>query len=163
MAKPVKTEPLRHRVLVVGGAGVRVEALGDAVTGVELLPLGRPHREGGDLKDPLLAGAAEQIRDYLSGRRRGFRLRHRQAGPDFFEAAWSALARVPYGRVVSYGTLAGMAGRPGAARAVGGAMGRNRLPLLVPCHRVVASDGIGGFGCGLDWKRRLLALEKTRP
>ncbi|MFF8292219.1 methylated-DNA--[protein]-cysteine S-methyltransferase [Streptomyces sp. NPDC016309] len=71
---------------------------------------------------------------------------------------------VPYGSVVGYGDLAGRVGQPGAAQAVGAAMGSNPLPLVVPCHRVVESDGgIGGFGGGLETKRKLLALEGILP
>ncbi len=71
---------------------------------------------------------------------------------------------VPYGTVVGYGDLAGRVGQPGGAQAVGTAMGSNPLPLVVPCHRVVESDGgIGGFGGGLETKRKLLALEGVLP
>ena len=72
-----------------------------------------------------------------------------------------ALRTVPPGTTLTYGELALLAGSPGAARAVGGAMSRNPVPIFVPCHRVVASHGIGGFGGGLPCKRRLLALEGT--
>jgi methylated-DNA-[protein]-cysteine S-methyltransferase len=71
---------------------------------------------------------------------------------------------VPFGSVVAYGDLAGRVGAPGAAQAVGVAMGSNPLPVVVPCHRVVESDGgIGGFGGGLETKRKLLALEGVLP
>lgn len=71
---------------------------------------------------------------------------------------------VPYGTVVGYGDLAARVGQPGAAQAVGAAMGANPLPVVVPCHRVVESDGgLGGFGGGLDTKRKLLALEGVLP
>jgi len=71
-----------------------------------------------------------------------------------------ALRRVPYGEVVSYGDLARLAGRPRAQRAAGTFCARNRFPVVVPCHRVVAADGLGSYGSlGLDYKRRLLALE----
>ncbi|MEU8530766.1 MULTISPECIES: methylated-DNA--[protein]-cysteine S-methyltransferase [Streptomyces] len=73
-------------------------------------------------------------------------------------------AGVPYGTVVGYGDLADRVGQPGAAQAVGAAMGANPLPVVVPCHRVVASDGtLGGFGGGLETKRQLLALEGVLP
>ncbi|GAA2428702.1 methylated-DNA--[protein]-cysteine S-methyltransferase [Streptomyces mauvecolor] len=73
-------------------------------------------------------------------------------------------AGVPYGTVVGYGDLAGRVGQPGAAQAVGAAMGSNPLPVVVPCHRVVESDGgLGGFGGGLETKRQLLALEGVLP
>lgn len=82
----------------------------------------------------------------------------------FHRRVLKELAAVPYGTVVGYQDLADRTGEPGAARAVGAAMGANPLPLVVPCHRVVASDGgIGGFGAGLEIKRALLALEGVLP
>lgn len=82
-------------------------------------------------------------------------------GTPFQCAIWSVLQRVPYGTTVTYAQLAASAGRPTAARACGAANGANRLPLVVPCHRVVAADGsLGGFSGGLDAKRALLALER---
>lgn len=150
--------------LSVDGARLRLSSDGKKIVGVELLPLGgtqvlfaEPAAAG---RDRVLTRACLEVRQYLLGRRRGFSVPFDQPGSDFFQRVWRALAEVPYGRVVSYAELARKAGKPGAARAVGTAMNRNRLPLLVPCHRVLASAGIGGFGCGLAWKRRLLELEK---
>lgn len=78
----------------------------------------------------------------------------------FQRAVAEALRRVPYGEVVTYGELAALAGYPGAARAVGSFCAHNRFAVVVPCHRVVAADGIGPYGSlGTDYKRRLLALE----
>lgn len=79
----------------------------------------------------------------------------------FDRAVWAAAREVAPGQVVTYGQLAARVGRPGAARAVGGAMGRNRVPFVVPCHRVVAASGLGGFSSarGLTTKRALLAAE----
>ncbi|MFH1730105.1 MAG: methylated-DNA--[protein]-cysteine S-methyltransferase [Planctomycetota bacterium] len=83
------------------------------------------------------------------------------AGTAFQRAVWRACARIPYGETRSYGELAQMAGRPGAARAVGGAMHANPLSILVPCHRVIRSDGsLGGFGLGISLKKKLLRLEQ---
>lgn len=79
--------------------------------------------------------------------------------PSFTERVLRALLTVPAGELITYGRLAAKAGSPGAARAVGGAVGRNPIPIIIPCHRVVASNGIGGFGLGLECKRTLLALE----
>jgi len=82
--------------------------------------------------------------------------------PPFFAAALAELRKVPYGRTISYGELARRLGRPGAARAVGQAMAANTLPVILPCHRVLRSDGgLGGFsaGDGTALKRRLLAME----
>ena len=83
------------------------------------------------------------------------------AGTAFQRAVWRACACIPYGETRSYGELAHLAGRPGAARAVGGAMHANPLPILVPCHRVIRSDGsLGGFGLGISLKKKLLRLEQ---
>ena len=81
-------------------------------------------------------------------------------GSDFQQAVWSALREIPPGRTESYGTLAARIGKPRAARAVGGACGANPIPVLIPCHRVLATGGrLGGFTAGLEWKRKLLARE----
>lgn len=79
--------------------------------------------------------------------------------PPFFVRAWRALHRIPFGEVRTYGQIARAAGSPDAVRAAGQACGANPILLFIPCHRVVASNGPGGFGAGLDWKRRLLELE----
>jgi methylated-DNA-[protein]-cysteine S-methyltransferase len=79
---------------------------------------------------------------------------------EFDRAVYGELATVPSGKVLTYGQVAERIGRPGAARAVGGALGRNPLPIVLPCHRVIRSDGsLGGFGAGPDWKRHLLEHE----
>lgn len=84
--------------------------------------------------------------------------------PVFHRDVLSTLrSEVSYGETVTYGVLAAMAGRPGAARAVGNAMNRNPIPLFVPCHRVLAANGIGGFGPGEALKRRLLNKEGVTP
>ena len=81
-------------------------------------------------------------------------------GTSFQRKVWEALLQIPAGQTESYGQLAAALGRPGAARAVGSACGANPIPLLIPCHRVLASGGgLGGFSGGLHWKRRLLARE----
>jgi methylated-DNA-[protein]-cysteine S-methyltransferase len=109
-----------------------------------------------------IAGQAErEICEYVAGRRRTFSVPVDLEGlPPFHRTVSEALRRVAYGRTVTYGGLARRVGRPGAARAVGQAMARNPVPLLVPCHRVLAAGGrLGGFGGGPDLKRRLLDLE----
>ena len=81
--------------------------------------------------------------------------------PPFFKAAWEACRRIPPGETRSYGWLAAAAGRPKASRAAGQAMARNRLAIIIPCHRVIGGDGsLHGYGGGLDKKARLLALER---
>ena len=79
---------------------------------------------------------------------------------DFQRLVYDELVKVEFGRLVSYGELASLCGRPGSARAVGAAMGANPMPLFIPCHRVVQADaGLGGFGAGVQWKERLLRHE----
>jgi methylated-DNA-[protein]-cysteine S-methyltransferase len=114
----------------------------------------RPEEPSAALRDAL-----RQMEQYLAGEAKGFRLRLKLAGTPFQRRVWQALRKVPYGRTITYAQLAARAGHPGAARAVGAAMAANPLPLVVPCHRVVASSGMGGFTPGLAWKRWLFTLE----
>ncbi|HKE43248.1 MAG TPA: methylated-DNA--[protein]-cysteine S-methyltransferase [Steroidobacteraceae bacterium] len=101
-----------------------------------------------------------QLSEYFAGERQVFDLELAMAGTPFQRAVWSALREIPYGETISYGELARRLGRPRAVRAVGSANGANPVPIIVPCHRVIGSDGsLTGFGGGLDMKRRLLALE----
>lgn len=115
--------------------------------------------EGGGAPGPL-ADATAQLEEYFSGRRQRFELPLKLSGTDFQRQVWTTLADIPYGATISYAELAALVGRPAAFRAVGQANGANPLPIVLPCHRVVASGGrIGGYGGGLEMKRRLLALE----
>ncbi|WP_030318725.1 methylated-DNA--[protein]-cysteine S-methyltransferase [Streptomyces sp. NRRL B-3229] len=115
---------------------------------------------------PLLAEAIRQVEAYFAGERQGFELPLDWSLISGFnrQVLRELASGVAYGQVVGYGDLAGRVGQPGAAQAVGVAMGSNPLPVVVPCHRVVESDGgIGGFGGGLETKRKLLALEGVLP
>jgi methylated-DNA-[protein]-cysteine S-methyltransferase len=106
------------------------------------------------------SAAAIQIAEYLDGTRTSFDVELRLLGTAFQRAAWLALTFIPFGETRSYAEQARVIGRPTALRAIGAANGRNPIPLVVPCHRVVASDGgLGGFTGGLALKRRLLAHE----
>jgi O-6-methylguanine DNA methyltransferase len=112
----------------------------------------------------LLPEVARQLEDYVAGRRECFDVALDERGTAFQRQVWAALRRIPFGRTVTYGELAEQLGRPGAARAVGTANGSNPIPIVTPCHRVVARDGLGGFAGGLELKRRLLGLEvRPRP
>ncbi len=102
----------------------------------------------------------EQLLEYFAGKRKGFDLQVNPVGTPFQRKLWLALAKIPHGSTVSYGELAAKIGRPAASRAVGAASGRNPLPILLPCHRVVGSDGsLTGFGGGLPVKAWLLSHE----
>jgi methylated-DNA-[protein]-cysteine S-methyltransferase len=146
-----------------GKQRVRVTVSAGAVTDVDLVPLDAPEPEA--LPKPegpdsaLLTKAATQLQAYLAGARRDFTVPVRQPGTLFQDRVWRALQDVPYGQTVTYTQLAAKAGYPKAVRAVGGALNKNRLPILVPCHRVLASEGLGGFACGREWKMALLGIE----
>ena len=110
-----------------------------------------------------LAEAVRQLREYFAGKRRDFDLPLAPEGTDFQRKVWRKLQEIPYGETISYGELAKRVGNPKASRAVGSANGKNRIPIVIPCHRVIAGDGgLGGFGGGLTTKEKLLALEKSR-
>jgi methylated-DNA-[protein]-cysteine S-methyltransferase len=107
-----------------------------------------------------LGEARRQLREYFTGERREFDLPLKLEGTDFQVSVLRALQEIPYGETVSYGEIARRIGRPRAVRAVGAANGRNPLPIVVPCHRVIGSTGdLTGFGGGLDTKEALLRLE----
>jgi methylated-DNA-[protein]-cysteine S-methyltransferase len=110
----------------------------------------------------VLREAGAQLKAYFGGRLRGFDLPLQPAGTDFQRAVWGQLAQIPYGATWSYGQLAVRVGRPTAVRAVGAANGRNPLPIVLPCHRVIGADGsLTGFGGGLPTKQFLLRLESA--
>lgn len=112
--------------------------------------------------DDAFAEARAQLAAYFAGQRTVFQLRRAVTGTAFQQLVWQELERVPYGHTVSYRQLAERIGRPTAARAVGTAIGRNPLSIVVPCHRVVGSSGmLTGYAGGVDRKRALLAHEKA--
>ncbi len=103
-----------------------------------------------------------QLKRYLRGELRHFDCRLDFRGTPFQKKVWSALTKIPYGRTRSYADIARTIGHPKAFRAVGNANGRNSIPLIIPCHRVIASNGgLGGFGHGIKVKRQLLDFEKN--
>lgn len=103
---------------------------------------------------------ARELSEYGQGERRDFTFAIALEGTPFDKRVWSALLEIPYGGTATYGEIAAEIGSPGAARAVGAANHRNPIPIVVPCHRVVAASGrLGGYGGGLALKRRLLDLE----
>jgi len=113
---------------------------------------------------PLLATAARELAEYFSGGRRSFDLPLSPRGTEFQLAVWAALRAIPYGATTSYGELASRLGRPTAARAVGAAVGKNPISIIVPCHRVLGAKGeLTGFAGGIEAKRYLLELEARKP
>ena len=112
-------------------------------------------------KQGVIQAAVEQIEAYFDGRLRTFDLPLAPRGTDFQRRVWNELQTIEYGETTSYGEIAKRIGSPRAARAVGAANGRNPIPLVIPCHRVIGADGsLTGFGGGLRIKRALLALEQ---
>lgn len=109
---------------------------------------------------PVLAQARRELEEYAAGKRRRFEVPFELEGTHFQCEVWKALFEIPYGEVRSYGELARALGRSGAARAVGAAAGKNPLPVIVPCHRLIGAGGsLTGFSAGVAIKRRLLELE----
>jgi len=106
--------------------------------------------------------ALTQLKKYVKGELKNFDCPLDMKGTSFQKKVWSALTRIPYGKTRSYRDIARSIGHPKAFRAVGNANGSNPIPLIVPCHRVIESNGgLGGFGHGLKVKARLLNLEKA--
>ncbi|HWD17633.1 MAG TPA: methylated-DNA--[protein]-cysteine S-methyltransferase [Verrucomicrobiae bacterium] len=114
-----------------------------------------------DAGHPILKKAAQQLAEYFAGKRTAFSIPWRLAGTTFQEKIWQEIARIPYGKTISYSELAARAGSERAVRAAGTSTGRNPVAIIIPCHRVMGkSGGLCGFGGGLDKKRFLLKLEK---
>ena len=127
-----------------------LEEENDALCGVHFCPDGAPELEPLPrrvVETPLLQEAEEQLNEYFSGVRREFDLPLAAKGTAFQQAVWAQLRKIPYGEVRTYGQLAAALGKPKASRAVGSACHRNPLCIVVPCHRVIASDG----SCAPSW------------
>ena len=141
--------------------------VGDEVTSLKYLPF--PTDQSGDSSRRLLQNkicdwhrvTETALKNILAGRAaKNLPPLDLSGGTEFQQAVWRKLRKISFGKTKSYGEIAQAIGKARAVRAVGGACGSNPIPVLVPCHRVLAAHGkIGGFGGGLDWKRRLLARE----
>ena len=108
----------------------------------------------------ILLKTKKQLEQYFAGKRTSFDVALDLVGTEFQVKAWRALCRIPFGKTITYGQQALNIKKPKAFRAVGSANGKNPIPIIVPCHRVVASDGsLGGYSLGLKMKKQLLALE----
>jgi methylated-DNA-[protein]-cysteine S-methyltransferase len=131
---------------------IRFETIRESTASGKILPIWLP-------------GAIRQLKEYFQGERQAFDLPMAPPqGTAFQRKVWEACREIPYGKMTSYGALARRVGSPGAMRAIGQALNRNPLPLLVPCHRVVGKNGdLTGFAGGIEWKARLLSIEKAEP
>jgi methylated-DNA-[protein]-cysteine S-methyltransferase len=136
-----------------------LESDGDVLIGIWLPSRATTTRGDGHDAPPVLKDTATQLEEYFAGERTEFTLPMELDGTPFQRDVWTELTRIPYGKTISYGELARRVGRPKGPRAVGQANGKNPIPIIVPCHRVLASTGIGGYGGGLPMKRTLLAVE----
>ena len=122
----------------------------------------RPQPGWKESRKGLVGEAIRQLNEYFAGQRSDFDLPVEPAGTPFQKRVWSLLQEIPFGTTISYGELARRAGNPQASRAVGAANGKNPIPIVIPCHRVIGANGkLTGFGGGLPTKQALLALESN--
>lgn len=172
MTTSTTTSTLRRRVvpspvgpltLIASDAGLRAVLWLDDAPG--RVPFAAAPVDDDDDEDPVLSAAAGQLEEWFAGRRRAFDLALDPAGTPFQHQVWDELARVSFGQTTTYGELAEEAtGDRRKARAVGAAVGRNPLSIVVPCHRVIGANGtLTGFAGGLDVKRHLLDHEAGAP
>lgn len=132
---------------------------GDAITG---LWMGTPPETGAeDSATPVLHEAQKQLKQYFAGDLTQFDLPLNPIGTPFQMQVWAELLRIPYGETISYGELAKRVGNPKGSRAVGLANGKNKISIIIPCHRVIGANGqLTGFGGGLPRKAKLLEIER---
>jgi methylated-DNA-[protein]-cysteine S-methyltransferase len=142
---------------------LEVESADTGVTRVRLGSRQKPREVGDGDALEYARKAKGEILAYLEGRLKRFTVPVLLAGTPFQRAVWAKLLAIPYGKTRTYGEIAAELGKPRAARAVGTACGANPIPILVPCHRIVAGNGgLGGFGGGVRLKHELLELERAR-
>jgi methylated-DNA-[protein]-cysteine S-methyltransferase len=161
---------LRHAIVETVLGELTVVARDDRIVGVYFpshwtMPPGESLGPRVDAaEDSLISASGGQLSEYLAGGRDTFDLPTATDGDDFQERVWAILREIPYGETVTYGEIAERLGDPIRARAVGQAVGRNPLSIIVGCHRVVGKDGrLTGYAGGLERKRMLLALEAPSP
>ena len=150
--------PIGRLFLAADDAGLRA---------IEFPANRHPVKQDGDWREgqhPLLDQTSRQLGEYFAGTRQSFDLPLAPRGTDFQLSVWQALRTIPFGDTWSYAQLAAKIGKTSAMRAVGAANGRNPIPIIVPCHRVIGADGsLTGFGGGLPTKEFLLRLEGVLP
>jgi methylated-DNA-[protein]-cysteine S-methyltransferase len=158
-----------HTVLDTSLGALTIVATPDALVGLyfeQHRHLPDPSRFGPLLPadDPRFAAVARELAEFLAGSRNSFDVLVAPRGTAFQERVWDALTRIPFGETTTYGRIAAELGNPRAVRAVGLAVGRNPVSIVVPCHRVVGSTGaLTGYAGGVERKRALLDLEGALP
>ena len=153
---------MKSRLTVETPLGRLTVVADETAVGELLLPGETPSETVPERRTALLCRAENELREYFRGVRQDFDLPLAPAGTPFQQRVWQELRRIPYGRTASYGEIAKRIGLPKGSRAVGQANHRNPIPILIPCHRVIAAHGaLGGYGGGPDIKIRLLKLEGT--
>ena len=157
----------RHVVVATGLGPVTIVADGECVVGLYFDDQARrpdDSRFGDDVSsvpDPLLVAASSQLAEYFAGERTTFHLPLALTGTDFQRKVWAVLEEIPFGETVTYGWVAERLGGKGLSYAVGQAVGSNPIGVIVPCHRVIGSDGsLTGYAGGLERKQALLTLEE---
>ena len=170
----VAADYIRTAMIRTPLGGMLAGATGDAICLLEFDESGRLERQfkavRGLFHRPLLPGRhvlftllREQLAQYFGGKRAAFDIPLAYPGTDFQRKVWQTLRDIPYGQTRSYGEVARVVGKPGAARAVGAANSANRIAIIIPCHRVIAAGGgPGGYGGGLWRKQWLLELERRQ-
>jgi methylated-DNA-[protein]-cysteine S-methyltransferase len=157
---PVEAPPRACSVVFVHSIDTPIGTLWLEADGAGLSCIAFDGPAGSHSDDPLLREAESQLQAYFAGELTRFDLPLSPRGTEFQRRVWDAVAQVPYGTTTTYSAVAATLGRPSACRAVGAANGRNPLPIVVPCHRVVGASGaLTGYGGGLGRKRALLDLE----
>jgi methylated-DNA-[protein]-cysteine S-methyltransferase len=163
-AKAAESSGISARAVKTPVGVIYIVATNDRVLAIELpgAQSARPverwlrHRTG----TPAIRAAAQELRDYFAGRRRRFTVPVDPAGTEFQQRVWRSIAAIPFGETVSYAEIATDLGGPEKARAVGAAVGANPIPIIIPCHRVIGSDGsLTGYSGGLRMKVWLLHHE----
>ncbi|MEH6583206.1 MAG: methylated-DNA--[protein]-cysteine S-methyltransferase [Halioglobus sp.] len=153
---------MNYQILDTPIGTLRLVSDGQHLTGVEFAGQHQNSSTDRHTSDEVLDATARQLLEYFAGDRQHFELPLKAAGTAFQQQVWGALCGIPYGEVRSYSEIALEIDRPKAVRAVGAANGRNPLPVIVPCHRVIGRDGsLTGFAGGLEMKKALLSLENA--
>ncbi len=160
--KQMTSVGLYHQVVKTPIGLLNITASEDAICSVQLLDKDRFRHS--EKSSSLTTTACEQLTSYFKGNLQEFVLPLAFEGTPFQQQVWQQLLNIPYGNTISYGELAEKIGNKNSVRAVGAANGKNKIPIIVPCHRVIAANGkLQGFALGLDVKRYLLTLEYQKP